>query len=109
MKYPAEKQVFFQLPTGHHTRWFCERWAKVKEIYDLPFVICNFLKHEVVKYMAMSILYSCHIIVNQTIVLLLNFCGVHPELVSGSHSCTFGNTMQPIANNVQQTYHHYTY
>jgi len=25
---------WFQLPTGHHTRWFCERTAKVGENWD---------------------------------------------------------------------------
>ena len=29
MKIPVESQDLFSLPTGHHTRWFCERRAKV--------------------------------------------------------------------------------
>jgi hypothetical protein len=27
----VESQAWFQAPTGHHTRWFCERTAKVGE------------------------------------------------------------------------------
>jgi hypothetical protein len=30
-KGPVENQAWFQAPTGHHARWFCERTAKVGE------------------------------------------------------------------------------
>ena len=33
-KSPVENQAWFQLPTGHHTRGFCERTAKVREMAE---------------------------------------------------------------------------
>jgi hypothetical protein len=50
MKSPVESQAWFQsLPTGHHTRWFCERTAKVGGNYRTKPVKWSFFGNSLLK------------------------------------------------------------